>query len=242
MSQDNIIEKIKKLLRMKRGGSKGEIENALAMAAELARKHGIDLASVDPDAPDAQPITEMDAYTAARLQCEVKYSALVCQHFFNVEALIMDCPSKGRNWRDFKIVFIGQAADQQIAIYIFEFLSGHFRRCWNRRPNRRIRNRQSFMYGIYVGLCHKLDEERRRTVCGEGLVRLDQRALQRKQWLKDNHPNSGERNCADDDGSKTARYAGYIEGRKTEIRPGLDKAAEAGRPALPPAAGQLALL
>jgi hypothetical protein len=53
-NKDAIVEKIKKLLRMKRGGTPGEIENALAAAAELARKHSIDLGSINPDEESAK--------------------------------------------------------------------------------------------------------------------------------------------------------------------------------------------
>jgi hypothetical protein len=238
MSQDAVIEKIKKLLRMKRGGTQGEIENALAMAAELARKHGIDLDAVDPDAPDAKPIGHADAILSSRLQDECKYAALVCQNFFNVEALITDCWARScRRWRDWQIIFIGTEWDRTIAIYIFEFLSGHFRRCWNHRANKRIRNRPAFMNGIYQGLCQKLHEQRAKEVVGEGLIRLDQQVIQRKNYLQANWPGAGEKKMAAASDASAAKYAGWLEGKKTEIRSGLDGAA--GRGELPPPIRQL---
>src|ERR1041384_1268025 len=86
--KDKILDKIRKLLRMKRGGTPDEVATALALAAELARKHGIALESVDPDAQPAQPITHLDTKTSARIQWECKYAALVCQQFFNVHVLL----------------------------------------------------------------------------------------------------------------------------------------------------------
>lgn len=238
MSQDAVIEKIKKLLRMKRGGTPGEIANALAMAAELARKHGIDLDAVDPDAPDAKPLGHADAILSSRLQDECKYAALVCQNFFNVEALITNCPARScrRRW-DWQIIFIGTEWDRQIAIYIFEFLSAHFRRCWNHRANKRIRNRAAFMNGIYQGLCQKLRAQRAVDVAGTGLLRLDQQAILRRNYLKTNWPDSGEQKMPDASDASVAKYAGWAEGKKTEIRSGLDGAA--GRGELPPPVRQL---
>lgn len=87
--RQKIIEKIRKLLRMQRGGTVDEITTALKLAQELAAKHGIDLNDVNPDddGPKAeQPLGHKDMLDAkCRLQCEVKYSGLVCQKFFNVE-------------------------------------------------------------------------------------------------------------------------------------------------------------
>ena len=250
MSHDLIIEKIKKLLRMKRGGTAGEIENALAMAAELARKHGIDLDAVDPEAPEAKPISHLDAVTAARLQDECKYAALVCQNFFNVTALITDCPvvSSKRRVRDFKIIFIGTASDQAIALYIFGFLVGHFRRAWNGRANKRIKQRSAFLNYMYRGLCQKLDEQRAKEVGGVGLIRLDQQVARRDDYMKNNFGETKTQDMKCDSDAKAAQYAGFIAGRKTEIRSGLDGPASGraelppARAALPPAAGQLALI
>src|SRR5688572_4469996 len=126
MEREAVIEKIKKLLRMKRGGTAGEIENALAMAAALASKHGIDLASVDPDKLPDQPIGHIDATTSARIQWECKYAALVCKQFFNVNALLRDeRTGSRRRWRNFKITLIGTAHDTQIAVFVYHFLIGH---------------------------------------------------------------------------------------------------------------------
>jgi hypothetical protein len=222
MTQDPIIEKLKKLLRMKRGGTPGEIANALAMAAELARKHGIDLDAIDPDAPEAKPIGHMDAMTSARLQDECRYAALVCENFFNVKALITNAPARTcYRWRDFKIVFIGTASDQQIAIYIFRFLVGHFRRSWNHRENKRIRHRHSFMDGIFQGLCRKLQDQRVQEVSGSGLIRLDQQLIRRNEYMQKTFGETKKEGFKDNSDSAVAKYAGYVVGRKTEIRSSL---------------------
>jgi hypothetical protein len=59
--QKAALDKIRKLLRMKRGGTAGEVENALRMAQELAAKHGIDLNTVDPDVDERERQTRRRA-------------------------------------------------------------------------------------------------------------------------------------------------------------------------------------
>lgn len=246
---DPIIEKIKKLLRMKRGGTAGEIENALAMAAELARKHGIDLGSVDPDAPDAKPITHVADALKLRITAEEKYAAAILVNFFNVQICMTPAINLYILKRPAKITFIGTDWDCQIARYVYIFLRDHFRRSWNRRENRRLKNRNAFLNGMFLGLAAKLEEARRKEP-GVGLIAVD-RALQlRKEYLARLFPNATDKKIDEDNsGADASKYAGIIAGQKTEIRSGLNKAEEPKRAALPaPAAwpkskpGQIALL
>src|SRR5579859_3232137 len=84
--RDAIIDKIRKLLRMKRGGTSDEIATALRLAQELAEKHGIDLNAVNPDDESVRekPISYDDAVCGSRVSWESKYSSLVCDKFFKV--------------------------------------------------------------------------------------------------------------------------------------------------------------
>lgn len=244
MTRDQVIEKIKKLLRMKRGGTQGEIENALAMAAELARKHGINLDSVDPDAVADQPISHIDATTSARIQWECKYAALVCEQFFNVTALLRDARAEScRRWRDFKITLIGTDHDTQIALYVYLFLTGAFRRAWNNRANRRLRDRQQFLWGMYIAICHKLEEQKQGKVNEAGLILIGRAVERRKEYQEKTFGEVSSHSAVPDSDSKAAKYAGYAAGEKTEIRPGVGAgSAPAARPQLPAPVGQLALL
>ena len=244
MSQDAIIEKIKKLLRMKRGGTPGEIENALAAAAKLAREHDIDLENVNPDEKPAQPIGHIDAVTAARLQWECKYAALICKQFFHVDVMIYDCDAPGcRRWRNFRIALIGTANDTQIAMYVYHFLVGHFRRQWNQRDGRRVRNRQSFFYGMYHGLCHKLDDERGdQTTNQNALIHIQLGVALRKKYTEEQWPNAGTINTKPDNNAATSQALGWVAGQETNIRPAVNGSAAPARPALPPPIGQLSLI
>jgi hypothetical protein len=231
---DPILEKIKKLLRMKRGGTPDEVATAMALAAELARKYGINLDSVDPEKEPDQPVGSIDAITSARLQWECKYAALICQGFFNVNAVLrdakpydvharMECYLRGKPYRrGYKIILVGTERDTQIALYVYSFLVAHFRREWKRHP--RLRNRQAFFYGMYIGLCSKLDEQKQaqlKQAPAAALVLLDRGLALREQWIKDNVGEVRDSDTTPGDGAAAAKNAGFIAGRNTEIHQGI---------------------
>lgn len=135
MDADPIIEKIKKLLRMKRGGTPGEIENALAMAAKLARQHGIDLNAINPDEQTGKPITHERDILSLRLPLEARLAATILVNFFNVEV----CVHPGVCARGYvkvkaAVTFVGEAWDIHISRYVFVFLHARNSR---QRTNRR---------------------------------------------------------------------------------------------------------
>lgn len=243
MNRDAIIEKIKKLLRMKRGGSQGEIENALAMAAELARKHGIDLASIDPDAEE-QKISHVSEILTSRLPAEAKFAAAILVNFFNVQVVIGQRNHPNKPWeRQYLLHLVGTAWDAEVAKYVFAFLQTHFRRAWSHRPNRRIKNRYAFLNGMFIGLAYKLETERAAQSNEAGLVLIGKAAALRKAYVNEHWPNCEDSPLdKDDSGAAAARHAGIKAGEQTNIRKAVDKAPAPARQALPPAAGQLSLL
>jgi hypothetical protein len=231
MNKDEIIEKIKKLLRMKRGGTPAEVETALNMARELAAKHNIDIEGVNPDEEShrEQPIGHEDALLAARIQWECKYAGLITQNFFNVQMLLRRTVARRNGWPVpvYAITFIGTEWDRQIGVYVFEFLCGHFRREWTRRRGR-CRNRQAFLYGMYIGLGAKLKEQRdRNTPSGPGLVRLERAVERRKLYMEQTFGATTTQDSTPDSDAEAAKYAGYLAGRDTEIRSGVKDAATA---------------
>lgn len=243
MSNEEVIEKIKKLLRMKRGGTAGEIENALAAAAKLAREHDIDLNSVNPDDEQkSETITHHEEVLKLRLPAEAKYALGICVNFFNVGMIHRHGI---RHWlmkKPHSIIFCGTSLDIEIARYVFVFLQHHFRTNWKGRANRRLKNRDAFYHGMYLGLGYKLESEREKVV-GVGLVRIGHALQQRNDYLTKHFPNAKEKNMsADRSGAHAAKYAGIIEGQKTNIRPGIEQPAAPVRAALPPAAGQMQLI
>jgi hypothetical protein len=220
--KDSILDKIKKLLRMKRGGTPDEVATALRLAQDLAEKHGIDLNTVNPDDDNQQrerPISHTDAIHGARIQSECKYAALIADRFFNVSTFT------NRGAMPFRITFVGTDWDTQIAVYVYHFLVGHFRREWKTKRGR-CRDRQSFMWGMYIGLSSKLRDRQPPTAQQPGLIQVD-RALQRRTEYIGLH--FGEMKSVavtPDSNSTAARYRGWLAGQQTEIRSGIRTAEE----------------
>lgn len=215
-----VLEKIKKLLRMKRGGTPDEVATALDLARRLAEKHGIDLSQVNED-EQWEPITEATAYEATRLPKEVIYASLVVQEFYNV------LPLHHSGWSEdlrkvSRLKLIGTASDIEIATYILQFLVGHFRRCWSKR-DRRIRKRDAFMYGLYCGIMSKLLEGQRVNPANEAGLVIRQRGLaRRKAFMAERFGETTNRSTAPRNKAQGAMNAGWAEGRKTNIRSGLN--------------------
>lgn len=217
MSKEEALDKIKKLLRMKRGGTKAEVETALAMAQQIAARHGIDLDSVDLDSDEHEPLGHEEIKHGARLQCECEYALLICGRFFGVETF------SRAGYRSRSVVFVGTDWDRAIAIYVYRFLAGHLRREWNRRAGR-IRNRRSFMYGMYQGLWVKLAEQEAPQVQEPGLVAVDRRLQRRKDYIKENFGGLTSHSVVPGSDASKSRHAGYLAGRATEIRKGVNGA------------------
>jgi hypothetical protein len=233
MTRDEAIEKIKKLLRMKRGGTAGEVENALAAAAKIAREFGISMESVNPDeAAERERITHVEDLLKSRLPAEARFAAAIVINFFNVQCLLR------RSWR-YSITFVGTAWDCEIARYVFVFLQGHFRRSWHRRENKRLKNRLAFLNGMFLGLAAKLEAERphpdvENPEGKSALIRIDRANQQRKDYLARLCPQAKDSNLPEDDSDAfAAKLAGVAAGQRTNIRSGLKGQGAPQRPALP---------
>lgn len=222
MNQEQLValEKIKKLLRMKRGGTPDEIATALRLAQELAGKHGINLDDVNPDEdPQDRPLGSEDEILGARIQWECKYAMLVAREFFNVSPFLNNFWTADRG-RHFGITFVGTQWDRQIAIYVYRFLSRHMRREW--ATNRgRCRNRQAFLYGMWVGIVTKLRERQPKPAGQVGLVAVDRALDRRNRYIAARYGNLSGVDMEPDGDADAAKRAGFAAGRATEIRAGV---------------------
>ncbi len=214
-----IIEKLKKLLRMKRGGTPDEIATALELARSLAEKHGIDLNGIDPDAPDRekrQPITHADIVIGGRIQWECNYASLICNEFFEVKVFVNQFA-----WRKSGLTFVGTAWDVEIAQYVYHFLVGHFRREW-RDKRGRCRNRRAFMFGMLCGLASKLRARRPKQSAGLGIVPVSAALQERKNYIALHFGDLTQTKAAPDSDAAAAENRGWQAGQDTEIRSGLE--------------------
>jgi hypothetical protein len=153
MTQSEAIEKIRKLLN-RNGRTEAESDTASILAACIAEKHGIDIASLDrADQNREMQITHKIVGEWSKMPDEATFASLICKRFFEVSTF------EHSDWMDAKMVFVGTEHHIQIAEYVFEFVIGEFRRAWNRRANKRLKKRKAFLYGAFIGLLRKLEAQ-----------------------------------------------------------------------------------
>lgn len=139
------LEKIRKLLRLSRDAkaTANEAAVALAKAMQLAAENGIDLDKVSTDDADAS-VTHRTT-SAVFGVAERNASSLIKRHF-NVDALFSKRGGKA------VVHFIGYPETCDLAIYVFVYLVRCARNAWKTRPNKRLRNRESFIYGFFLAI------------------------------------------------------------------------------------------
>ncbi|MBC8009968.1 MAG: DUF2786 domain-containing protein [Burkholderiales bacterium] len=222
MNAPEVLEKIKKLLRLARSSNPHEAALAMAKAMALAAEHRVCLSQVDPD-QEATHVTHRDHEDRlARLSAEHHFAALICQRFFRVRCIV-----RNSHARQF-IAIVGATTDAEIALYVLGFLVHHFRFCW-RHHRGRVRNRKAFMSGMFNGLYAKLREDELPAEKSEAsnalVVSLDAYiATHIGETKKKKAPE-----CSAD--ASAARRAGFNQGQKTNIR-GAIKPSEAAPLAL----------
>lgn len=219
--REQAIDKIKKLLRMKRGGTPAEIETALALAAEIAARHGIDLDAVNPD--DDQRKSEVgheEPWVGRSVSYDVRYAAKLCELFFNVDVVYRQRVTRSYGqtiWLGYAAAFIGRKFEVEIATYIFKFLCGNFRRTWNTKRGR-LRNRKRFVYGMFLGIRHKLEESR-----PEAPNTITAVAVSREAYIKEHFGALETVETKRPEIAETAATQGYLAGRATELRKAVSK-------------------
>ena len=207
MNNREIIEKIKKLLRMKRGGTFAEVETALSLAQKLAHQHGIDINSIDENESAKEPITD-DKIPSFRIQIECKFAALIVKNYFNVDAIL------GHG-----VYFIGTKTNIVIAQYVYNFLVKRFRYEWNNRQGK-IRNRHAFMNGMCVAICYKLHSQLPKATELEGIILTNNNA-EIEKYIKEKFGKTESKSVEPDRHSKTAYRQGILAGRNVDINPAL---------------------
>lgn len=162
MSENDIITKLQKLLRLSESANEHESALALARAQELAIRHGVELASVkawsdERDNVDTSPIGRQ-ARTHHKRSMAHRYIGWIVRGHFGVDLVY-----SGRT-----VWFIGSKSDIDFARYVWDFLELEFRRLFNqyceheRLPSNDRRARASYYYGLYSGLNEKLRSEKAR--------------------------------------------------------------------------------
>jgi len=221
-----VVDKIKKLLRMKQGGTEGEIDNALRMARQLADRHNIDLTTVNTAQESPLATLGHRAIRISKSSDDDYCAGQIVQAFFHVD--IVRSRKFDENWQEiWEMVMIGTAVDIDIAEYVFHFLTSHFKAAWRRR-NKRLKKRTLFIHGMMHGIMSKLKDVNELTIkVGSPQETL---VLSRKAYIEQLFPKL---KIVDSKGPKldgAAAAAGFGAGRQTNIRQPLAGAPVAPKP------------
>jgi hypothetical protein len=209
---NDILDRIKKLLRLSRSANQHEAALALSRARQLAAKHRIDLSKVDAD--ESNTVTHKCSKGWQRVPLEGQLAAAIVGRFFRVKIIY------NQGWNKETIVIVGTRSDVEIALYVFDFLVGHFRRAWNKRTNRRLRRRDAFIRGMYNGLYFKLLDTEEPQTEGEAAIvsSFDTYIAEYFGLLTKEEVKTKRRPGAD-----ASRFAGYQAGLSTDIHPAIRK-------------------
>ena len=153
-----IIEKIKKLLRLARSSNPHEAQMAMQRALELAHEHDVAIDGLNPDVQaQVKKVTHQYTEPVIRFSYEKESAIRICQTFFKVTAVYCSTIIMRDGWpqRGRKVIFVGTATDIEIALYVYGFLTHHFSYCW-RKHRGRLRNRQAFIQGMVAGIVYVL--------------------------------------------------------------------------------------
>src|SRR4051812_45220297 len=90
VTREEVLLKIKKLLRLKHGGTPDEIAKAMLLAQQLAEKYGVELDSVDASLDADRHTVKHDAIkTFGRVPTEIHIASNLVKRHFDVDFLIL---------------------------------------------------------------------------------------------------------------------------------------------------------
>lgn len=225
MTRDEAIGRIRRLLRLGNdaAASPAEAEQALSRAMALSQQYHVDAAALAASDAAEEPIEHRRIEVGLRFSFNRKKAAVLCQKFFQVEAVI-STPD---------VVFIGMPSDLVIAEYVFDYVAGAASRAlsaWVKGRRLAISTRANWMTGFYLGIHQTLEAARQDAAAASpenafALAVFDRLAARRKAYLNKMFPPAtlkvgpiGGNNRY----NRNAVWAGYVRGKDVQIRPGLN--------------------
>jgi hypothetical protein len=226
MNNYEVLDKIKKLLRLGKSPNPHEAELAVSRAFEMAARHQIDIESIRLE-DDVRKIVAEKFPCQARLSFARKKILNLLVAFFNVNIVLTTVPRQA-NVAKPTVTFIGKTVDIQIARYVYDFLHTaraaslrQFCKEFRRKPSRS--SQENFIQGWIYGVARTLkkaqsdlseqqnalivSEDGRRRQCEESIFDPDKLKLVKS---RDPRQNTG------------AVIAGFVQGQKVSIRKPLE--------------------
>lgn len=160
---EQILEKLRKILALAngKGATEAEMKLAMAKANALAMEHNIDLSSVDVDGEVKVGAIETDrAETHTKTTQERPYHMFIIwtiQAVFDVKPILSTHYNNQCMRIISRITWVGEKTDLAMAVYCWAWLEGLFPKCWleyrkaNGAPDSYVSSR-SYYAGLYTGL------------------------------------------------------------------------------------------
>ena len=234
--QDEVIEKIKKAMRLARkAGTDGERAAAEAAAKRLADAHGISLASVEVTECEAKAVRVDGEKDWTRTGKECHYASMILRKHFGV--IVIQHFRRGS--RKMRLDFIGCRLNIAVAEYVYEILWRESLRAWcaaneavkreydgmllaqglqherdlaGRRQRPVLLKKDSFMCGWFARIDEKLTAHplRNDTAQLEAEKKAAEDFLERQQGIKN-------RNFHSDKSDRESMMKGYAEADKVNL-------------------------
>ena len=208
-NEPSVLDKIRKLLRLAQSSNVHEAALAMERAFELASRHSINLDAVDLDEETRRVLHER-FHVGARFSLIRRLTVGILENYFNV-TLVKDAPH---------YVFIGTAAEVEIAMYVHGFLVAACSRClraYAAEQRRKLseNKRRQWIAGFMYGISAKLDEARKQMQIADTQTAV---ALRNKE-KREAYLNSLFKVTTSK--VNTAMMSGFVSGVNTEIAKGL---------------------
>lgn len=156
---EQLLNKLKKLLNLSKSSNINEAELALQKAMAMAAEAGIDLAIVsakaDSDVEKLEMVKET-TFNGKRLPFLQKYASWLLNKHFNVRVVYSGGRCDGRS-----VNLLGDKKDVEFAKFVNEFVQDDMQRRWEyyKKSNGvSVTMKDTFMYNLWRGLDSKLTE------------------------------------------------------------------------------------
>jgi hypothetical protein len=231
MNNYEVLDKIKKLLRLGQSPNRHEAELAVQRAFELASRYQIDIESVSLE-DDVRKIVAEHFPAPGRLSFTRKKILNLVQTYFNVSIVSQAVPKWMRTpTRQPKLSFIGKPMDIQIAIYVYDFLHTacaqalrDFIKLHRRKPSRSTQ--ENFIQGFVWGVSSKLSQSKAELNEQQNALIVSEDG--RRKQFSDDYFNRCKLTPVKSEVSRENRAAsaiGFHQGQKVEIRKPLSTSA-----------------
>lgn len=209
--KESILSKIQKLLALGQSSNQAEAEAALAKAQELMIRHNIEMQEVNEKTRGYVA----DDYTVDNVPYDFtidkKYICDILRKFFFVD--IVDEP------RIHNFMIIGTKDNVAIAQFLRLHIRQKFNDCWQTYKIKNglsgVDGKKNYYYGLWVGLCEKLQKERTILATEKGLIVVNDEGL--AIFREENGLQSKRRSIRPDVDDQAAIEDGVKDGRKIKL-------------------------